>query len=205
VIRAFLFDLGNVLVHFSTERMCRQVGDACGCSQQRAYELMFESDLLKDLEVGLISEEDAFQRFKQALGSELDRKKLKRAASDIFQLNAPMLPVLAFLKKDGHRLILLSNTSITHFRWIDQRFDLFKYFDDFVTSYEVGTAKPAPAIFEAALQKAECAPNECFYADDLEENILAGRRYGLHAEVYTDAITFVEQVKPHGIELNYRG
>jgi glucose-1-phosphatase len=205
VIRAFLFDLGNVLVHFSTERMCRQVSDVCGCSQQRAHELMFDSGLLADLEVNRISEEEAYRRFTEMLGSTVHRASLELAASDIFELNEPMVPILDALKADGHRLVLLSNTSITHFRWVDQRFEVLKLFDGFVTSYEVGTAKPAPAIYEAALKQVECAPNECFYADDLEENILAGRRHGLHAEIYTDAATFIEQLKPHGIELNHRG
>ena len=84
MIRTFLFDLGNVLVHFSVERMCRQMAAVCNCSEKRVYDLLFDSGLLDKLEIGQISEDDAYREFTEALGAQVDREQLDLAACDIF-------------------------------------------------------------------------------------------------------------------------
>lgn len=200
MIRTFLFDLGNVLVHFSAEQMWRQIGAVCNCPDERVRELLFESGLLAELERGRISEQDAYRRFTDSLDTDADLDRLRLAVCDIFSLNAPMMPVLDALKSQGHRLILFSNTSLAHFRWIEQQFDVLQRFDDCITSYEVGAAKPEPAMFETALERIQCIPADCFYADDIQENIDAGRRHGLQAELYRDTETLLRQLEQHGIQ-----
>jgi glucose-1-phosphatase len=202
VIRTFLFDMGNVLVHFCHDRMCRQIGALCGQSGADIRKLLIDSGLQWDFERGRLTEEQFHRTFQQIVQRELVLADLVRAGSDIFELNTSIVPILDELKARGHRLVLLSNTSVSHFQFVQQSFDVLQRFDAFTLSFEVGAIKPEPAIFEAALKAIDCAPEECFYTDDVADYIRAARNYGLQAEVFTDSAHLLQQLEHRGISLS---
>lgn len=199
MIHTCLFDLGNVVLFFSHEQMCAQIGAVCGRSAADIRDILFDAGLERAFERGDVSEQQFHLRLQEAVGREVDVEALKQAGSDIFRLNAAMVPVLKTLKARGTRLVLLSNTSVTHFDYVRRRFDVVEIFDAYVLSCEVGAVKPEPAIFEAALDAIQCAPTECFYTDDIAEYVETARGYGLQAEVFVDVPTLIEQLRLRGI------
>lgn len=194
MIRTFLFDMGNVLVHFSHDRMCAQIGALCGLSGPEMRKLLIDSGLQWEFERGRVSAEEFCAGLGAAAGAQFELAALKHAGSDIFDLNKPMLPILDALKARGHRLVLLSNTSIAHFEFVQENYDVLDRFDDFVVSFRVGALKPDRAIYEAALRTIQCDPSECFYTDDISAYVDAAREFGLQAEVFTDAATLRTQL-----------
>lgn len=69
------------------------------------------------------------------------------------------------LRARGFRLGLISNaTATTAFAVAPLR--LRDHLDVLVFSYEVGAAKPDPAIFKSALARARCAPPEALFVGD---------------------------------------
>lgn len=202
MIETFLFDLGNVLVHFSHARMFEQMGALCGRSGAEVLTLCSQSGLSDRFERGQVSEDDFHLGFQELVGRTLCPNELYRAGSDIFWLNEPMVPVLAALKEQGFRMVLLSNTTAAHLRFIRENFEVLPFMDDLVLSYEVGAMKPDDPIYEAALQRIGCRPECCLYFDDIEENVIAGRRFGLRAEVYTDTAKMLRDLKSYGVELS---
>ncbi len=200
-IRTFFFDMGNVLVHFSHERMCEQIGALCEHDGPSVWEKLFGTGLQHDFERGRISEAEMHQRMESAVGRTMDFDALVLASSDIFTLNESIVPVLDTLKSRGHRLVLLSNTSISHLNWVRQEYDVLDRFDHLVTSYAAGAIKPEPPIFEAALAAAECEPGECFYTDDIAEYVEAARTYDIDAEVFTDTEALIGHLQSRGIDV----
>ncbi len=200
-LSTIVFDLGNVLVHFSHDQMCAQIGAICGRSGDDIQQLLIESGLQWSFERGLISPAELHVRLEDLVERKCDYHALRHAASDIFRLNAPLPPILDRLREQGYRLVLLSNTSVWHFEFIRETFDVLTRFDDYVLSYEVGAVKPEPAIFEATLQKLHCSPAEAFYTDDIAKYVEAGRSFGLQAEVFTDAAALVEHLRQRGVEV----
>ena len=83
------------------------------------------------------------------------------------------------------RLVLLSNTSVTHLQFIDRNFSVLELMDDRVTSFEAGALKPEDRIYEVAMSKAMCPPDECFYTDDIEAYIRKAETFGIHARLYS--------------------
>ena len=201
MIRTVLFDMGNVLVHFSHERMCAQLGAVCAQPTEAIHELLLDSGLQIEFERGQLSEQEFHRRFEQAVGRSVNFDELKTAGSDIFELNSPMLSVLDSLNRTGRRLVLLSNTSRTHFEFVSRNFDILDKFDDCVVSFKVGAVKPDPAIFSAALDVIQCKAEECFYTDDIAEYVAVGRSFGFQAEVFTDASRLVAQLQQHGLSI----
>jgi putative hydrolase of the HAD superfamily len=153
-------------------------------------------------ERGQVSEDEFHRGFQELIGREVCPQELYRAGSDIFWLNEPMVPVLEKLRSEGYRMVLLSNTTAAHLRFIRENFPVLDFMDELVLSYEVGAMKPEDAIYEAALDRIFCPPENCLYLDDIAMNIEGGRRFGLRAEVYTDTSKFLRDLQTHGVELS---
>ena len=201
-IKTFLFDLGNVLLFFSHERMCDQMGELCGKPGPEIRELLIDSRQHLVYERGEMSEKEFHQWFQEVTSTRIPLTALRRAAADIFSENASMFPVLDRLKERGHRLVLLSNTNVSHIEYIREKYDVLERFDDLILSYEAAAVKPESPIFEEAIRRIDCAPDECFYTDDIPEYIDQGRALGLQAEVYTDTSSFLSQIEQRGIMLS---
>ncbi len=70
----------------------------------------------------------------------------------MFQLNVPVIPIVAHLRAAGYRLGILSNTCEPHWEFVHGgRFAIIqKYFDPCILSYRVGASKPEQKIFQVA-------------------------------------------------------
>ena len=184
-IKTCLFDMGNVLVGFSHDKLCQNVAHVCSADIDQVRKTLMDDGLLWELERGEVSEDLFHDTFSRNIGCRVSRAELLHAIADIFWLNESIVPLVDELKRLGMRLVLLSNTSVTHFNFIRERFDILDRFDDFATSYEAGALKPDPAIYQMALDKAGCPPGNCFYTDDIEQYVIQARAFGINAEVYT--------------------
>lgn len=197
MLKSILFDMGNVLLFFSHERMCAQIGALCGQTGPTIRAFLIDSGLQAKFERGQISEDEIHRQFESAFGLAIPRAELLHAVSDIFHANDSLVPILQGLRAHGRRLVLLSNTCISHFRHARERFPVLDLFDDYVLSYEVGAIKPDPEIFAHALTRIHCAPEECFYTDDIPEYVAMGRRFGLRADLFTNSSALLGHLSTH--------
>lgn len=198
-LKTLLFDMGNVLVFFSHDRMCRQIADVVGCTPGTMRRQLFDSELQWEFERGRITEDAFHQKLESMFHRAISFDALRRATADIFEPNTEILPLLDRLKSRGLRLVLMSNTCITHYDWVRSRYDLLDSFDDVTLSFEAGAIKPEDAIYEDALQRIGCAPQECFYTDDIPTYVEKGRSFGLHAEVFTSVNELRRQLAERGV------
>lgn len=203
-IETCFFDMGNVLVYFSHDIMYRNVAALCGVSAERARELLALKGLNEQLERGAVTEEQFHAEVESALGRQIDIDDLRIAVADIFHLNESIVPLLQELKSLGIRLVLLSNTSITHLRFIKQQFDVLSWFDDMTTSCESKALKPETAIYNDALARANCPPEHCFYTDDIEDYVVKARQFGINAEVYSETTHTRAALRNLGVPVSER-
>jgi putative hydrolase of the HAD superfamily len=99
--------------------------------------------------------------------------------------------VLQTLKHHGFRLAVLSNWS-PKLPQILERLSIHQYFEFVIVSALVGLAKPDPAIFDLAVQKSGCRPEELLYVGDSPAADIAGSQAAgwdsvLIANRHTDA------------------
>jgi FMN phosphatase YigB (HAD superfamily) len=203
--RFFYFDLGNVLVRFSTERMYRQMAQvSAGVAAERIREVVVEDGLLRQYELGHVSDEQFYETFCRRTGTRPDLDALMRAGSDIFELNASILPVVGHLQQAGYRLGVLSNTCRPHWAHVAARFPvLAEAFPVRALSFEIGAAKPDAAIFRAAAELAGTAPEEIFFTDDAPEHVAGAKAAGIDAVPYTSTSRLAEELRRRGVRFNY--
>lgn len=201
MIESFIFDLGNVLLPFSHDRMYAQVAAVCGRDPTAVRHAFLKDDLAIGFERGACSEPEFQRELERRLECSFESDALHQAVADIFSPDQSMLRFVDLLRERGFRLVLLSNTNSVHVRWIESQYSVFEKFDACVFSHRVGALKPEPAIYTEAIRCANCAPGECFYTDDIEAYVVAGRAAGLDAEVFTTSEAFRAQLLRRGIQL----
>ncbi len=200
-IQTCIFDLGNVLFFFSHERMVQNIALASGASEQIVREFLFDGGFQEAIESGQLTEAQYHAEFESWSGQSMPIDDLRLAMGDIFELNAPMVPLLKDLRTAGVRLVLLSNTCVTHIEFIRRRWNVLDLFDDVTTSWEVGALKPDPRIYNSALVQAKCDVADCFFTDDIEDYVAQAVSMGIQAHIYQDALTTRQTLRSLGIEL----
>lgn len=202
-IRFIFFDLGKVLVHFDLHQMMRQVSDVTGVDTDRIAAALFDDRLHERFERGELTIDEYHRGFCERIGRQPDLARLHRAATEFFELNVSILPVVSALRQTRFRLGILSNTCVTHWEYCRQRYAFLREcFQVPVPSYSVGLLKPGRDIYELAARRAGVAPDEVFFTDDILENVEGARAAGWHAAQFTGARPLVEELRRLGVAMN---
>ena len=72
---------------------------------------------------------------------------------------------------------------------------------EIVLSYELGTAKPDPAIFAIATERAGVAPEAIFFCDDIPLHVAAAQAAGWSAECFSSAVAIADCLALRGLNL----
>jgi glucose-1-phosphatase len=197
------FDLGKVLVDFSFEQMCRQMGEAAGI-EPRQVQAVLAAGLQADYETGRLDSRAAHEVFCRQTGTRSDYEAFSRAFNDIFTPIDSMLPVVAQLYRAGHRLGILSNTCEGHWNHCLRRYAMLReLFSVHALSFEIGAVKPSAAIFRKAAELAGCQSEDIFYTDDMPRHVAGAQNAGFDAVVYTSTAELVKELRKRGVEFNY--
>jgi len=197
--QAIMFDLGNVLISFSHEKMFSQVSTLTGLPKHDVEDLLIHHRVAHQYERGLISSEDIYKIIHKKSPNTFHLSDLLNAASSIFSPRLEMEALVQTLKKKGYTLILLSNTVEPHYQYISTNYSFLEAFDHIVLSYEVESAKPEVAIFDHALKKANLTPSSCFFVDDMQVNVEAAERLGIRAHQFRTLSHLMEDFIRAGI------
>lgn len=182
MIRAFLFDIGNVILRFDFTIALRRLSVQTDTADP--------TDLLTRLEpVKFMLEDGQIDRasfLRGAIdvlryrGSEAD---FVSAFEDIFHENTPMSDLIARLRPN-YPLYLLSNTNDIHVDFFTRRYPVFQNFCGGVYSHKVRASKPNPEIYRIACRQLGIAPESTFFIDDLLPNIETARSLGFRTHHY---------------------
>jgi len=201
--RFLYFDLGNVILHFDHRVAARQIAELTALPENRVWDVLFAGGLELRYESGELDDCRFYEEFCRVTDTQPDQAAWLLAGSEIFKLNASIVPVLGALKGAGYSLGILSNTCPAHWNYC-QRYGIVRYgFDVYALSYEHGACKPDPSIYSYAADRAGVRANEIFYTDDIEANVVAAREAGFDAVQYTSAPRLVDELHSRGLRFNY--
>jgi len=197
------FDLGNVLVLFDRPRSIRQMAEASGISEQAAADVVHDVELQRSLETGRIDWSGFHAEFIRRTNAHVTAAALADAASDMFQLNVSILPVVAALCRTGVPLGILSNTCDPHWRHLEASgyAVLSRSFRQVVLSHQAAAMKPDRGIYELAAARAGVPAERIFFCDDLPEHVKAARAAGWDAEVFRSAHELADEFAQRGLNL----
>jgi FMN phosphatase YigB (HAD superfamily) len=187
VIKTIFFDLGNVIIPFDFKRAYAKLQLLCDYPVTEIPQRMRGTDLVSRFESGQIAAEQFVKEFSAVLEIRIGYEEFCDLWTSVF-LPEPLIQE-SLLEDLGRRfpLMILSNTNPIHFHMLEAHYPLLSRFDHSVLSYEVGALKPSAKIFEAAIARAGCEAQECFFTDDLAVNVEAARENGMDAVQFQSA------------------
>ncbi len=165
---------------------------------------LFNTKLLRDHETGRLTSRQFYEAFCEVTGTRPDFERLVAAAAEIFELNLPVLPIVAQLGQAGYPLGILSNTCETHWEYCRREYRfLSEEFGVHALSYKIGAVKPDAAIFLAAAELAGHRPEEIFFVDDIAGHVAGARAAGFDAVQFTSAEALANDLRVREIRFNY--
>lgn len=193
----FIFDIGNVLVHYQPVPFLASLFPERRLAD-KIYETIFASPEWEKMDQGLLTHRQAAEVFCSRAPEHASA--VITAMNRLCDMLTPVHDTVALLpriKADGHSLYYLSNYHRELRDYILSHYDFFALFDGGVFSCDVNLLKPSPAIYQLLLKQYRLEPASCLFFDDVPENVRAAREAGIRSVLFTGAAC----VKPYLDEL----
>lgn len=198
MLKAIIFDFGNVVGFFDHKKTLAKLAAHTSWSPERIFDEIYTGPLEDDLESGRISVDEFLQAFIQRCELRCDADFLRSACGDIFTPNAAVCDLIPQLKRH-YRIVLGSNTNPLHAAHFQQQFaEVLGHFHDQVLSHAIGVRKPKAPFFHECAKRANAAPHECLFIDDLTANIAGAQAIGMQGLVYHPGVDLEEELSRWG-------
>ena len=187
MVKNIVFDLGGVIMTLSQDQAIERFEGLGLKDARQRLNAYTQSGIFGDLEGGRIDAETFRLELSKLVGQEVTYDECCYAwqgyCKEVPQRN---LDCLQQLRKQGYRVILLSNTNpfmtaYTHSPAFDgQGHALTDYVDVCYLSFELGVMKPDPLIFSKMLMGEQILPENTLFVDDGLRNVAAASEMGMH-------------------------
>jgi len=113
-------------------------------------------------------------------------------------LNAQVVE-LARALHPRYTVALLSNADDRLESILEDRYGIAGLFDPLIVSAKVGLAKPDPAIYQLAADRAGAPLDACIFIDDLSRNAEAATALGMHGITFSNYDSLAGELRRCGI------
>ena len=181
-----LFDMGNVLVTYNPEWVIRHYTEDEALIRE-VKNIVFHSQEWLLLDAGLIEEEKAERNWMERLSSDKAREIAHLSFLNWHLYNMKVIPgtaeMIRALKENGKEIYLLSNASLRLLSIYKEVIPAVECFSGIFYSAAHKCVKPQDIIYKRFLKEYSLNPSDCFFIDDLEENISAAKAVGISGAV----------------------
>lgn len=178
----YIFDLGNVIVNIDFNRALGVWSKFSGTPLATLQQRFHLHDSVTQHEVGSLTDEQFAVELCDQLGINLGYQQFVEGWQAIFVgLNQDVLTVMARLRAQGDRVVILSNTNALHTHYWMQHFpEIAETCDQFYLSHLLGQRKPSREIYQEVLIKEDVTADQCVFFDDIRQNIDAACQLGIN-------------------------
>ncbi|MBY9018498.1 MAG: HAD family phosphatase [Candidatus Lokiarchaeota archaeon] len=204
-IKCIIFDLGDVIFDLDFSQFFNEVITPSPLNKPKTpimLEFFRQSDTYHQ---GKISDKEFYTQACDLLRvCDLNQKEFYDAFNSIISdINKEMVELVKNIKKNNKLMIIcLSNINSSHWKYIKKKkWEIWDLFDEFILSHEVHLTKPDSKIFEIAIKKAGCAPEEIVFIDDGFNNIRAALELGIKGIRFVDIDELTKSLKELNINI----
>lgn len=204
MIKNIIFDFGGVIItldHAKAVESFKQLGIA---DAEKRLDPYTQGGIFGDLEIGSITADEFLSKLCDIAGHDIGYDECRQAwLSYHSELPKRNLDILRQLRKEGYRLILLSNTNPFMMSWAESdEFDgegnpLSSYFDAEYKSFEVKFMKPDPSFFMHVLSKENILPSETLFVDDGPRNVATASQLCIHTFCPANGSDWTKEIYQH--------
>jgi putative hydrolase of the HAD superfamily len=194
VIRAVIFDFGNVLCFPPAAEKITRAAEFCGLSEHAFLEAFWTERL--EYDAGRLTPLEYWTTVTNAAFAQDHLARLIEIEVDFWtHYDARPLRWIAALRDAGIRVGMLSNLPRALGEDLRAK-DFVRHFDHVTFSYELLTVKPQAPIYRHAVKGLRVAPEEALFLDDKLPNVHGAIDVGLRAELFTTWECFLARDVP---------
>lgn len=182
-IKVIYWDLGGVLMNGSVRNFLDSVNNKL---REKIKFNISPISIDKRLDIGEISMIDFIQEKMSRHLTNEEERFIEYHWSHLFKLNTELFYFI-FARSKQFRMGILSNAdNINAKRHRELFIDNSKTFDKdlVILSSEYNMMKPKKEIFDLAITKADCKPEEILFIDDSNDNLAAAKGLGMNTYLY---------------------
>ncbi len=198
MIKAIIFDLGNVFINYDLAKAASEFSKECHVSILKVWFHFLTSSAEKEYARGEISSRAFYERARRAIGFQLGYRKFCLLWNSIFWENAGMEALLVELKKK-YPLYLITNTNSLHYEHVKKKYKLLRHFRKRFASHEMGCRKPEPLIYRKVLAAIQLRPEETIFIDDNPLFVQGAKKVGMQALWFKKRKTLIRDLKRVGV------
>ncbi len=184
VIKAIFFDLWDTVIYLCGSHPVVEIKKKLDLPKMNIFE--FSAVLEKTIMAKRFQTvEDEFKELFNVLNIQAS-DSLVYSVSEIWKKNIhnlyfpPLIEEMLLDLRKEFKLGLVTNTDAFPFEFVKLRYHIDKYFDLILPSFEIGSVKPDPTLFNIGLQKLEVKPEEVVMCGDNPFNdILPAKAMGM--------------------------
>ncbi len=188
MIKNLIFDFGNVLLTLDEPKTWNAFKELLDPTK---IDDLFK-EVMDPFERGEISEEAFFNRLQRRSKVVLNGDVYIDAWNSMLGV-FPHHRIIALSElREKYKVYLLSNTNITHFRFVSRRIQKQNgisnfaevLFDKAFFSHEMQMRKPETRIYQQVLDVEKLIAKECLFIDDKKENVVAAESIGMNVYLH---------------------
>ena len=184
--------MGGVLIDFNFQKTLKEY------FPEKHHEVLnrevFMNSIWQDLDGGFLRSDEAIEMILPKIPDET-RQLISEMVNDFYPYMPPfpqMYDVIKRIKAAGYPVYLLSNATPRVFDYY-LNIPSLTLMDGFFISALYKLRKPQREIYEAFCNKFSLKPEECFFIDDMPQNIEGARAFGMKGHVFK--ITDIEALE----------
>ncbi len=186
MIKVVLVDYGGVLGSDSPILSeDPETSQKTGLSQKEILDLYWE--FWNDLKVGNKDLRDYLKEVVKRSKHQTSVEELMTLHYQKIYIHNEIVTYVKNVKKQGIRVMILSNESREGMRQKVQKFHLDKVFEKVYCSADIGLTKPDNKIFEYVLKDLQIEPESVLLIDDSDQNIVAAKSIGLQTLLFRNS------------------
>ena len=113
-------------------------------------------------------------------------------------LDEPTIEVIKRIKEKGMRVVCGTNVLDSHYK-IHMALHQYDIFDKVYPSHLIHLRKPDFRFYRYIAEREGVNPSQCFFTDDIKENVDAGKEVGMVSFQYFDADKLERDLKEAGV------
>lgn len=155
--------------------------------------LTFAGENLEKLFNGKVSPDEFWAQFSRRYGREVKEELFGKFFHP--SIDGEVIALIRQVKARA-RVVCGTNTFDPHYDYHLSR-GQYVIFDAVFASNKIGLSKPDPEFYRYILKNEGVNPENTFFVDDTEENVLSAERMGINATLFRDSKSLDLQIKNH--------
>ncbi|MDR2313979.1 MAG: HAD family phosphatase [Spirochaetaceae bacterium] len=196
-IKAVAFDYGGVISLPQDKKAMEDLARMAGIDTPRMQRLYWDYRPVYDR--GLVNGGEFYRNILAGAGSfpgnAVIEQMVERDLESWSHINPETERLMKRVKEEGLKLGVLSNMIQPFLDRARKTIPLFKLPDGAVYSCEAGTVKPGEKIYRLLLEALNCRAEELVFFDDLEPNVRAAEKLGVHGRLWKDPAAAYTELK----------